>query len=98
MFVKLTKIAAIAGAVMMLAGCQSGMRGPQLFNGFNGDPQCPPGPKPCPRNMYPEFPLPPGGPYLETPAYRSPGPYPQNPAPTKLNMNAGNTDKLTVAK
>lgn len=97
MFVKLTKIAAIAGAVMILAGCQGGMRGPQLFTGFNGDP-CPPGPKPCPRNMYPEFALPPGGPYLETPAYNSPGPYPQNAAPSRLNLNSNGADKLTITK
>lgn len=81
---------------VLLAGCQGGMRGPQVFAGFNGDPHCAPGPKPCPRE-YPEFPLPPGGPYLETPGYANPGPGPQSGAPSRLNLNTG-AEKLTVAK
>lgn len=76
-------------AVAMLAGCQSGVRGPQVFTGFNGDPSCPPGPKPCPRE-YPEFPLPPGGPYLETPPHATSGPARLNlnpaPAPASLTV------------
>lgn len=97
MFGKKMKLVMSAGvAAVILAGCQSGVRGPQLFTGFNGDPHCAPGPKPCPRE-YPEFPLPPGGPYLETPAYANPGPGPQNAAPTRLNMGSSQ-DKLTIAK
>jgi len=98
MFGKIVKTAITAGiAATLLAGCQSGLRGPQLFTGFNGDPGCAPGPRPCPRE-YPEFPLPPGGPYLETPRYNNPGPYPQNPAPARLNLNSSSADKLTLAK
>lgn len=97
MFVKVLKMTMIAGsAALLLAGCQTGLRGPQVFAGFNGDPHCAPGPKPCPRE-YPEFPLPPGGPYLETPPYGHPGPHPANPTPGKLNLNNG-SDKLTIAK
>lgn len=97
MFGKTLKITiAAAVAAMAFAGCQGGIRGSQVFTGFNGDPSCAPGPKPCPRDMYPEFPLPPGGPYLETPAYANPGPGPQSAAP-RLNLNNG-AEKLTVAK
>lgn len=81
-------------AVGMLAGCQSGMRGSQVFAGFNGDPHCAPGPKPCPRE-YPEFPLPPGGPYLHTPGYAQPG---QSSAPAQLNLNKAGSEKLTIVK
>ncbi len=87
-------ILATTAASALLAGCSGGARGPQIFAGFNGDPHCAPGPKPCPRE-YPEFPLPPGGPYLETPGYAAPGP--QGAAPARLNLNAGQ-EKLTIAK
>lgn len=98
MFGKTFKTVVMASiAAVALAGCQSGMRGPQLFAGFNGDPHCAPGPKPCPRDMYPEFPLPPGGPYLETPGYTNPGPGPQNAGPSQMNLNTG-SEKLTIAK
>lgn len=101
MFVKLLKMTILTGTTaLLLAGCQSGLRGPQVFAGFNGDPHCAPGPKPCPRE-YPEFPLPPGGPYLETPPYAVPGapaPYPAPPAQNRLNLNTGPSDKLTIAK
>ena len=82
-------------AAVLLAGCSGGVRGPQVFAGFNGDPHCAPGPKPCPRE-YPEFPLPPGGPYLQTPAYAQPG-APAAPAPARLNVNSGQ-EKLTIVK
>lgn len=85
---------AVMAAGVLLAGCSGGARGPQIFAGFNGDPHCAPGPKPCPRE-YPEFPLPPGGPYLQTPGQVGPGP--QGAAPARLNLNAGQ-EKLTVAK
>jgi len=63
-----------AGAMLVaLTGCTgSNLRGPFPFDN-RGD--CPPGPKPCPREC-PEFPLPPGGPYLTTPGIHQP-----------LNMN-----------
>jgi hypothetical protein len=97
MFGKTLKIVLAASVTaVMLAGCQSGMRGSQVFAGFNGDPHCAPGPKPCPRE-YPEFPLPPGGPYLETPGYVNQGPGPHSAAPARLNLNSG-SEKLTVAK
>ncbi len=96
MFGRIVKIVVTAAAAtVLLAGCQSGMRGSQVFAGFNGDPACAPGPKPCPRE-YPEFPLPPGGPYLQTPVYGQPGP--QSAPPSRLNLNTGGTDKLTIAK
>ena len=92
MFGKITKVTFIATmAAGMLAGCTGG-RAPGVFAGFNGDPHCAPGPKPCPRDLYPEFPLPPGGPYLETPPYAGQGGAP------KLNLNAADQGKLTVAK
>lgn len=95
MFGKIVKIVVTAAAAtVLLAGCQSGMRGSQVFAGFNGDPACAPGPKPCPRE-YPEFPLPPGGPYLQTPGYPPPGL--QTAPPARLNLN-GSSDKLTIAK
>ena len=92
MFVKVCKVTFFAVmAAGLLAGCTGG-RAPGVFAGFNGDPHCAPGPKPCPRDMYPEFPLPPGGPYLETPANVNTG------APARLNLNAEEQQKLTIAK
>lgn len=98
MFGRIVKIVVTAAAAtVLLAGCQSGMRGSQVFAGFNGDPACAPGPKPCPRE-YPEFPLPPGGPYLQTPGY-APQPGPQTAPPARLNLNAGSgSERLTIAK
>lgn len=61
----------IAGGAMLVAlvGCSgSNLKGPLPFDN-RGD--CPPGPKPCPREC-PEFPLPPGGPYLTTPGIHQP--------------------------
>lgn len=88
---KTIKIAFFATlAIGLLAGC-SGGRGPQMFAGFNGDPHCAPGPKPCPRDMYPEFPLPPGGPYLETPPHGAAA-----GGPARLDLSE--QSKLTIAK
>jgi len=96
MFGKTIKIVLMgATTAALLAGCSGGMRGPQMFAGFNGDPHCAPGPKPCPRDMYPEFPLPPGGPYLETPGYARGA---AAPAPAQLNVNTQSHEKLTIAK
>ncbi|MGI8905109.1 MAG: hypothetical protein ACR2IE_01305 [Candidatus Sumerlaeaceae bacterium] len=60
---------AMAVLVAVATGC-NGPQGPpvppeHLFN------RCPPGPKPCPREC-PDFPLPPGGPYLTTPGIHAP--------------------------
>ena len=99
MSLKMIKTAFFATlAIGLLAGC-SGGRGPMMFAGFNGDPHCAPGPKPCPRDMYPEFPLPPGGPYLETPPHGAPryeGPAPVGPGPNRLDLS--DQGKLTIAK
>ena len=51
-------------ASTLLVGCQAGFGPQRVLVG----PDCPPGPKPCPRE-YPDFPMPPGGPYLKTPAH-----------------------------
>ena len=64
----LRKLLLLVLSVVALAGCQAGMQGPpKIIYG----PDCPPGPKPCPRD-YPDFPLPPGGPYLKTPPRGAP--------------------------
>ncbi len=80
MFLAMAVLAAFA------VGCQGRVRGPQVFAGVNNNPNCAPGPKPCPRE-YPEFPLPPGGPYLTTPPHGQAG-----PGPARLDLNAGNQE------
>lgn len=88
------KFAFITAAVLlgtMLSGCQSGGPGPAAYGRAQAN--CPPGPKPCPRT-YPEFPLPPGGPYLTTPAH---GHGQQSPAgPSQLNLSDPHQSGLTV--
>jgi hypothetical protein len=63
------KLALSMAAMLVVAGGCSGPKGPSvpeyMFN------RCPPGPKPCPREC-PDFPLPPGGPYLVTPGIHTP--------------------------
>jgi hypothetical protein len=90
------KLVVAAGVLALaVAGCQGGIHGPQLFGGINDGAACPPGPKACPRNLYPEFPLPPGGPYLTTPANAGMGPR----APMNLNVGASTStsnQELTV--
>ncbi len=91
---KLTFFVAAVLLGTMLSGCQSGGPGPAAYGRAQAN--CPPGPKPCPRT-YPEFPLPPGGPYLTTPAYSAAPPAQQGPAgPSQLNLNDPNQSGLTV--
>lgn len=94
---KLILTSAVAMLVAAMTGCHSGPRGPQVFSTVHGDPACPPGPKPCPRE-YPEFPLPPGGPYLTTPPNVGRGvPAPPPPAAPHINtMNSPAAAGLTV--
>ncbi len=59
---------ATVALLVLTVGC-SGPKGPSVPEyAFN---RCPPGPKPCPREC-PDFPLPPGGPYLTTPGIHAP--------------------------
>jgi hypothetical protein len=92
------KLVVAAGVLALaVAGCQGGIHGPQLFGGINDGAACPPGPKACPRNLYPEFPLPPGGPYLTTPANAGMGAGAR--APMNLNLTSttsSSNQELTV--
>lgn len=64
------KMIVVAAVLAVVAtGCQGPLRGPAF--GAATRPDCPPGPKPCPREC-PDFPLPPGGPYLTTPGIHTP--------------------------
>jgi hypothetical protein len=63
-------VAAVA-LLLMTAAC-NGPRGPMVYEHvFNRPGGCVPGPKPCPCEC-PDFPLPPGGPYLTTPGIHAP--------------------------
>lgn len=94
---KLILMSAVTMLVVAISGCHSGPRGPQVFSTVNGDPACPPGPKPCPRE-FPEFPLPPGGPYINTPPNVGTAPRPAAPAyAPPLNLqNSAAANGLTV--